>query len=498
MNRIQTFLALRKNIRLSERRNALYEANRTAKILMSFGVIGIIIYMMFIAVIISLLANESRFFTAPQFFFSLLPFVLVLDFVFRLFAQQTPAQLIRPYLLLPFRRYDCIDSFLMSCILSYNNFPWLFVTVPFVLMSVVFGYGLAVAVNLVVVFQIIIICNSLFYMLSRSLVVKKIYFVVLPLLVYGILFLPLLFNGFSTFFSVFAVIGETLVSKSMLLYFLCFLSVVVLYSINRIVQYRCIISEAKCESESSVTNFEALNILDRYKATGEFLKIEIKMMLRNKNIRQTFIYQMLFVVVLSLLNSFTEIYNDEFSTYFWAAYPFTLVCINLVRIMRPEGNYIECLMVHKENIKELLLAKYYFYTSLLLLPFIIMLPTVFTGKYSILMLISLMVFTAGPVFCMMMQLAVYNKQTMPLNTKLTRQNGLETNFMQILIEMVALFLPVMALPLLQLLFGDILTYLLVMSVGILFIAFHRYWISNIYVRMMRRKYENLEGFMTSR
>ncbi len=92
--------------------------------------------------------------------------------------------------------------------------------------------------------------------------------------------------------------------------------------------------------------------------------------------------------------------------------------------MSYEGNFIECLMVRKENIRSLLEAKYYFYSVVLVLSLLLMLPTVFTGKYSLLMLVSLMIFTAGPLFCLLMQLAVTNKQTLPLNTKLTKKSGL--------------------------------------------------------------------------
>lgn len=67
----------------------------------------------------------------------------------------------------------------------------------------------------------------------------------------------------------------------------------------------------------------------------------------------------------------------------------------LVKIMCYEGNYIDCLMVRKENIIMLLTAKYYIYSALLVFPFILMLPTVFTGKCTLLMLMAYAAFTAG-------------------------------------------------------------------------------------------------------
>ena len=166
--------------------------------------------------------------------------------------------------------------------------------------------------------------------------------------------------------------------------------------------------------------------------------------------------------------------------------------------MGPEGNFIECLLVRKENIRSLLEAKYYYYSALLVIPLVLMLPNVFTEKYSFLMLLSLMFFTAGPMFCVVMQLAVINKVSVPLNTKLTRKNGMETNYVQIIVEMVALFMPIVIISVLMVFVGETWTYVIMLLVGVLFMALHKYWIGNIYRRMMKRKYVNLQGFMTSR
>ena len=91
-----------------------------------------------------------------------------------------------------------------------------------------------------------------------------------------------------------------------------------------------------------------------------------------------------------------------------------------------------------------------------------------------------------------------NKVTMPLNTKMTRKNGMETNYIQLIVEMVALFMPVGLMSLLQAFMSDTMSYIFILLIGIVFILTHRLWIGNIYRRMMKRKYENLEGFMTSR
>ena len=170
----------------------------------------------------------------------------------------------------------------------------------------------------------------------------------------------------------------------------------------------------------------------------------------------------------------------------------------LIKIMSPEGNYIEGLMVHKENIIQLLKAKYYFSSSMLLLPFLLMLPTVFMEKYTLLTLFSMMCFTAGPIYCLLMQMAVYNRQTIPLNTKFISKGNIENNYFQLAAELVAMFAPVIFISLSKTLFNETLAYIILLTLGIIFIAIHNLWIKNIYMRFMKRRYLNMDGFRATR
>lgn len=492
------FLMLRRNQKISARRSMLYEANKLAKFIMmlSWGVA--IIYMLVLSIGLSFAANSIGRFTAPQFFFSLIPFWVTVDFFARIFFQHTPAQVVKPYLLLPLRKYDCVDCFILASVFSSWNLIWLIITIPFVIMSVVFKYGVLVSLNLVLVFQLLVIVNALFYILYRTLVSYKYNYILLPVSFFALLFSPFLFYGVDGMMQIYSQVGTFIVDASFVVYAVILLFLLLLFWINRKVQYKYIVSEVSSEDNVEVRPMSFFAYFDKLGIIGEYLKIEVKSLYRNKSIRQTFVFQVIFVVILSGVNSFTDIYEDGFSTRFWAIYPFDLLCINLVRIMGVEGNYIECLMVRKENIRNLLEAKYCFNVVLQLLPLVLMLPTVIYGKYSFLMLVSLMLFTVGPMYFLLMQLAVSNKQTFPLNSKLTKKNGLDTNYLEVIFQMIALFFPVLLLYILPLVFGDTISYIILLILGLLFLVFHKFWINSIYKRMMKRKYENLYGFMTSR
>ena len=91
----------------------------------------------------------------------------------------------------------------------------------------------------------------------------------------------------------------------------------------------------------------------------------------------------------------------------------------------------------------------------------------------------------------------YNKQTLPLQQRVTAKGNFE-NGMQIVIELVALFGPGAIAAIGFVTIGETGTYLLMITIGLCFILTHPLWIRNIYRRMMSRRYENLEGFHTTR
>ena len=170
----------------------------------------------------------------------------------------------------------------------------------------------------------------------------------------------------------------------------------------------------------------------------------------------------------------------------------------LIKIMCNEGNYIDALMVHKENILSLLQAKYLFFCGLILVPVLLLMPTVVTGKWSVWMILSYALFTAGFQYFCIFQLAVYNKMTIPLNTKFVSRSGIENNYFQFVVSFSVFIVPMIMVNLLNSLLNEKMAYAVMATIGIIFIASHKLWLRNIYNRMMKRRYENMEGFRMSR
>ncbi|MBR0490410.1 MAG: hypothetical protein IJJ68_09480 [Prevotella sp.] len=493
----QIFKQIYSHSKLSEKRSAAFEQNKSARYVIYGLGIFIILYLIFIAVMLALIANNSRSITGIELISGLLPFLLAFDFLARFAAQQTPSQLVKPYLLLPIPRHTSIDCYLLSSMLSKGNWIWHALYVPFSIMSILPHQGLWVALIFLLGMWLIEVINSQWYLLVRSLINISYAWWLLPLAVYGLVAIPA-FTGkhvgiehFFNFYSEHILTSWAFIGIPLVL--------VVLFLINRHVQYFATWNESAGEGTEKTALNARMSFLDKYGESGQYMRIELRSIVRCKNIRKSVTAAVILVFVFALLLSFTSFYDNPFMTSFWLIYCYVIFgAMILSRVMCYEGNYIDCLMVHHNNIFHLLRAKYILYGSFLLVTFLLLMPTVFTGKCTIFALIAYGLFVAGPLHILLLQMAVYNKQTMPLNTKFVGKGTMENNWMQVVIQLFVFFVPIFFIRVMHLFFSDVIVYSILSAIGLAFIITNGFWIRNIYQRMMVRRYSNMEGLRASR
>ena len=458
----------------------------------------VVIYLVMFAIVFALSANASHRFTAMEYMVAQMPLVLIVDFLARLMFQQTPSQLVKPYILLPVPRYVCIDSFILTSLLSWGNLLWFIMFVPFVLMSVFFSYGLLTSVSFLILAYLIVLCSSQFYLICRTLFNNNIIWWTLPIGTFLAIFLPWILRGYTAFLRFYAPVATGIEHGNIIPHLGILAVLAVLIIINRRLQYVSVWQELGKQKVTKLKRVSEFSLFNRYDEVGEYLKLEIKLLMRNKNPRKTFLFAIVLVLLISMIIAFTSVYDSQFMTNFWCFYCFAIFGgMLLIKAMSYEANYIETLFIHKENILKLLRAKYYFFCMLLLIPFVLMLPMVFMGKWNIAMLIAYGVFTAGSQYCLIMQMAVYNKQKIALNEKIVGKGGIENSYMQILTEAIAFFLPLAIIQPLEIIAGKYIAWGTMFTTGVIFIITHKLWLNNIYRRMMKRKYKNLEAFINS-
>ncbi len=495
-SRIQLFRLLRRNNKLGYRRSPAFEQSVVAKVLMVLGAGFMGVYLIFFGTILAMPANESQ---EPGILLALMPIFLGIDFLMRFMVQQTPAMLVKPYMLLPLPRYTVVETFLFTSLISGYNWLWLLLFVPYAIVTFAGGASLLTVIGVILSGMLLIMANSQFYLLVRILVGRSLLWWLLPIAVYGSFWLPMTFD--SDFRAWGAMVDWlAMACESLWCPLLCLALLALMLWINRAMQYRFVFEEISREEKkaTAMKHVSQFTFLERFGQTGEYLKLEIKSIMRNKAIRARVMMSLGLIVVFTLIIAYTDVYDGKMMLNFWCFYCFAIYGMTaLVKVMGPEGNYIDLLMTHQENILSLLKAKYYFHVAILLVPLVLMMPAVIAGKFSLLMMLAYMLLSSGMLYFMLFQLAVFNKQTLPLDQKITGKNNVE-NGMQLVIELVAMFSPLVLVALLILLFSETTAYWVLVVVGLALTLAHPLWLRNIYKRMMARKYENLEGFHASR
>ena len=492
MNKFQLYRLLRKNTNLSYKRSPAFEQNKWAKLLIYLGAGMFALYLIMYGCIVGMAAKGEA-----GMMLAFAPFYMAIDFLLRFIVQTTPGMMVKPYILQPISRYTAIECFLIGEHVSGYNLLWLCMFVPYSIIQLFAGESFALVLLELVTCELLMILNSQIYLFFRTLINRSVLWLIPGLVFYALPFTPLMLSPKADTFDKMV---DMIIAQGLSWYALPIVLLVIcgLFFVNRHMQFIFVYEEISKKTERALKHVSEFAFFNRFGLVGEYLKIELKSNIRNKTMRTRCIYSLCAVIAFSLLVAYTTIYDSELMQNFWCLYCFALYGVTaLIKIMGQEGNYIELLMMHRENIIALLRAKFIFYSAVLIIPFVIMLPAVFTGKYTILMLFAYMLLTAGFLHFVIFQLAVYNKQTLPLQLKVTAKGNFE-NGMQLVIELFALFGPVLITGLGYLLVGLTYTYIFMCIVGLAFIIAHPIWIRNIYTRMMKRRYENLEGFMNTR
>jgi hypothetical protein len=272
----------------------------------------------------------------------------------------------------------------------------------------------------------------------------------------------------------------------------------VMFELCHAVQKRVVYKElSKTEVVKKLKKVAEYKFLDRFGEVGEYMRLEIKLLSRNKVPRTQFFMGLSIMLMFSAALAFTDVYDGAFMRYFVTVYNFSVLgVLVLSQTMSFEGNYLDGLMSRKESILNLLRAKYYVQCVLLLLPLVIMLIPIAKGKLTLLSALACFFLASGFTFWILMQLAVYNKLTLNLNAKVTGKNS-GGSFFQSMIIMAGFFAPVIVIRPLIALFSETTAMLVILVIGLGFTLTHPLWLRNIYRRFMRRRYENMEGFRSS-
>ena len=490
---------IKQNQKLAEKRNPAFDTNRFAKFLMYFMIIYWAALFLFFGVMLPFMFEELVPNMEPYHIMNQgILYVMAADFLMRFIGQPSVSQEIKPYLLMPVKRKKLISLLLLKSGLDSYNFIWFFVYVPFAFLTVIRFYGFGGMFLYLLGIWLIFVFNNYFYLLCKLLLGEKTIWLLLPIGIFGALgAAEFLIDGLPI--SRFTMnLGEGFIEGNPLSFLFVIACIGAMFFINMKLQLRMIYNEISKKEDTKIKRVSEYKFLDKYGEVGEYIRLEIKLITRNKTVKAQFRMGIIVMLGFSFLLAFTDVYDGTNMKSFICLYNYAVLPImTLGQVMCFEGNYIDGLMSRKESIFNLLRAKYYLTSLIIVVPFIVMMLPISEGKITLLSAIAYLIFVMGFVFFMLLQLTVYNTRTLPLNANLMKSNK-SSNWIQGLVTSFAFFLPFIIDTTLTALFPKEVANIILIVIGLGFIATHNLWIKNIYKRFMKRRYKNMEEFRASR
>ena len=497
MSKYQLYKLLIKNERLRERRHPMFEKNRFVKFIFILTLLYYAAVLVFIGVTLAIsLKGSYNGVAAYHVLDGWLPAILMLDFWLRFILQETPANQAKPYTLMPIRRSFLMRMYLNRSALSIGNMFWGFMLIPFGLIAIAIPLGWIKFAGWLLGWWILCIANGFCYLFVRTLLVKHLAWITIPIIIHGAIIAAMFVPDNNWLDMPCNLLMDELANWKMVCFLAIIAVVALLYYSNYLLLSTMVYNEIGNKENVEVKKTAKMTFLNRYGRIGEYMKLEVRTKTRNKNVKIQFATGLSMMLVFCLMMFFTDAYSSGLGKSYVCLYNYIILgVITLGSIMCHEGNYIDGLMSRRESIYDLLRAKYYFNSLLLVIPPILFIPLMIKGELSVWMNLGYLFFTIGVLYPFLFQMAVYNKDTLPLNKKIT---GKQNSVMQKMVTLAIFLVPVGIERLSIKLLGEQWGYLTMICLGAIGFATHKIWLRNIYKRFMVRRYVNMEGYRATR
>jgi hypothetical protein len=482
------------------RRNPMFERNLGVRIFMyiMFGFLALE-FLAFGFVFDKLLLEAGTYTLAIDVFNSVILYVLAADFAIKFLFKQNQSMQIAPYLSLPVKRNRLFDFLLRKEFSNMWNLYLLFLVLPFAFKSITPFFGFGAAVLYILFFYLLCIANSLIVSIVNNLVKKSVWFYIVATAIVVLPFaFPLLLKIDLGIYTRQA--GDWLLNYNLLLLSGFILLFAALWIINRLQMREDVYRELQGEKINKISSFSSFSFLERFGELGEFINLELKMLTRSKRLKSQlyFAIPFFFVYFFWQMYSSNGIFQHSFPAFLFFGI-FLVSALGLVMgqyLFMAESAHFDGLMSRKLSILSLLKGKYFLYSFYSLLVTFTLLVPVFSGKLSLLLVISILFFVTGPIYFLIFQNAVYNKTYFDLfDGGMMNWKGTSGNML--VITMVTMFIPLIILAIINALFSQTIASYFMLTTGLLFTFTSQYWLEWTYKRFLKRKYKNMEGFRSN-
>jgi len=490
------FIKLIKHSWIAFRRAHYFQKSLGIKLLIGFVVFIMLFYILMAGMALpGILQDIAPGQKAHEIIFSFLVFIFLADFFTRYFIQKIPAQKITPYLHYPVSKNSIASFFLARAWFSVFNVYLLIFFLPFFAFTIIpnisqqaFWYtiaGMLVLSGLNHSLVFFIKTNA-----GKSYTVK----IFLILLIVAFAIYSWFYTGQVLNASLW--LGNSLMNASagvfaVLIVMIVFLQTLAKRNLKKGFYH---LLESRQEEKISQKSTFAERLFLKVPVFGKYWDLEWKLITRNKRAKNNF-YQ--FPVMFPLLILFFWWYPVDniiqvlaLLMLFVGSYGF----FHLQFFLSWESRFFDFLASRNICFNDFVKAKFYFYSLLALIQFFIMLPFLFfIDVILILVYASVMIYTTGVGFFIMMYAGVnHSARIDPDQKAFFNFEGISGNQFLMIILVVLSIIPAMIIG--YIVHADYGVYAVLLIAGIVSWAFHPVWIRKVADNFMKRKYSKLEKY----
>ncbi|MFV0538869.1 MAG: DUF5687 family protein [Dysgonomonas sp.] len=480
-------------------RHPMFERNLGVKLFMylMFGLLGLQLFT-FGFVMDKLFLEIGTYQLAIYTFNSIALYLFLFDYIIKYIFKQNQSMQIASYLCLPIKRNRLFNFLLIKEFANVWNLYLLILIIPFSLKAIVPFYGFGIAALYIIFIYSLSIGNSLLVSLSNNLLNKNGWYFFLPIA--GIAAIVALgYFSIVDWSKCTVEIGEWLLEGNPLIWLAQALILLALWVANQKTMLGEIYRGMEGEKVEKIISFTRISFLDRFGEIGEFINLELKMLVRTRRLRSQVIVGLIFIVYYFFMVYGVEeaFARNPFSLVFFTIFVIGSIGLTMSQFLyTAQSAFFDGLMTRNHSLLNMIKGKYILYSAYGLFVACLMMIPVYHGKVSFLFIVSTFFYTIGFLFFLMFQGAIYNKNYIDLFDRGTF-NWKGTSGNTIIINMLAMFIPMTIVLTINAIFSQTAGCYFMLTVGLAFTLTSNYWIKWTYGNFLKRRYKNMEGFRSN-
>lgn len=475
-------------------RSSIWQKSLALNIMMGFFAFILFAEALVISIVIANKWHEiaKNDYPLPE-FYKVVAYYFAGMFMFRFFMQSLPVLEVRPYQHLPVKKSMLIHYVLGNGILNLFNLLALVFFIPFTIAQVSYYHGAMIALGwLVAMLSTELTLNFLVIYMKKQLV-SNLKVVSLMLAIIAAIGLGDYFGWYS-FSKLVAGLIDGMVQHPPLLIVPVVL-LVFAYTLNyRFLKARLYMEEISGKKAEDYSQPGQVGYLKKFGLIGEIIGVDIKLYLRNKRTKSILYMSPLFLGYGLFFYPNPQYSQDGGFMIFVGIFISGMMMLNYLQYaFAYEGNYFDLLITSGINFKEYIRAKMFFATVITVVCFIITLPYGWFGLNILFINTACFLFNLGILLPVALYFATYNKKSLVLS------RGSAFNYQGVGASHWLIMLPAFIVPLFIYLpfywFGNPEVGLIVLgSVGLIGLAFRKYFTQIIHNNLLERKYIMSQGF----